>query len=336
MSDHTDPTPAPGSHREEREVPVIPGYQIEAVAGETTSTQSWEALQISLDRHVVLLTLKVALVDDPSKVAHFEDVARIVARLHHRNIVSIIDIAKTEHGLPYVVMEKIEGRRLSEVLHNDGPLPPERAAKVVLQLADALDGAWKQSGFVHRNLKPDNVYVLPDGAAKISSFMYATVIRPGADPLAADGGMLVGTPNYMPPEQIDCLRSIDFHADIYSVGALFYQALTGQAPFREERNDYMRIFELQKEGTIPAPSDLDPKVPVAFSRIIQKMMAKRPGDRYAFWQDVIEDVHRALAGRDLYVPGGGEWVSPRSTVADAAPQPEPAPEPAAAKGKPKG
>ena len=313
MSDHTDPTPAPGSHREEREVPVIPGYQIEAVAGETTSTQSWEALQISLDRHVVLLTLKVALVDDPSKVAHFEDVARIVARLHHRNIVSIIDIAKTEHGLPYVVMEKIEGRRLSEVLHNDGPLPPERAAKVVLQLADALDGAWKQSGFVHRNLKPDNVYVLPDGAAKISSFMYATVIRPGADPLAADGGMLVGTPNYMPPEQIDCLRSIDFHADIYSVGALFYQLLTGQAPFRGER-DYMRIFELQKEGTVPAPSDVDPSIPEAYSRIVQKMMAKRPGERYAFWQDVIEDLHRATAGRDLYVPGGGAWVSPRSTV----------------------
>ena len=133
MSDPSQSIPA-GSHREEREVPVIPGYQIEAVAGETTSTQSWEALQISLDRRVVLLTLKVELVDDPSKVAHFEDVARIVARLHHRNIVSIIDIAKTATGLPYVVMEKIEGRRLSEVLHNDGPPPPGLPA--VLRLPD--------------------------------------------------------------------------------------------------------------------------------------------------------------------------------------------------------
>ena len=256
MSDPSETTLA--ARREEREVPVIPGYQIEAVAGETTSTQSWEALQISLDRRVVLLTLKVELVDDPAKVAHFEDLARIVARLRHRNIVSIIDIAKTETGLPYVVMEKIEGRRLSEVLHHEGPLPPARAAKVVMQLADALDGAWKHSGFIHRNLKPDNVFLLPDDAAKISSFMYATVIRPGADPLAADGGMLVGTPNYMPPEQIDGLRSIDFHADIYSVGALFYQLLTGRPPFGDER-DYMRIFELHIHSFIPfIPNPLPP------------------------------------------------------------------------------
>ena len=318
MSDTAEPisAPAAGPRREEREVPVIPGYQIEAVAGETTSTQSWEALQISLDRRVVLLTLRVEMADDPAKVAHFEEIARVVARLHHRNFVQIIDIAKTATGLPYVVMEKIEGRRLSEALRRDGPLPPGRAAKVVLQLADALDGAWKQSGLVHRNLKPDNVWVLPDDSAKIGSFVYATAIRPGTDPLASDGGLLVGTPNYMPPEQIDADRSIDFHADVYSVGALFYQALTGRIPFGEER-DYVRIFELQKEGSLPAPSDIDPKIPESFSRIVAKMMAKRPGDRYAFWQDAVEDIHRALAGRDLYVPGGGAWVAPPSTVAPA-------------------
>ena len=307
-----------------RPVPTLPGYEVTALRNSTSSSDVWEATQISLDRPVTIATLRPELLADPVAPAHFDELSRAFARLHHRNFVQVIDIGRSPDGIPFAVMENLDGPRLSDVLQEGGPLPPDRAVRLFLQLADALDSAWKQCGFVHRNLKPANLTVLAGDVLKISSFQSATLVRPGQDPLAGDGGMLVGTPSYMPPEQIEAAHTIDFHADIYSVGALFYQALTGQAPFREER-DYMQIFELQKEGTIPAPSDLDPKVPVAFSRIIQKMMAKRPGDRYAFWQDVIEDVQRALAGRDLYVPGGGAWVSPRSTVADAAPPPEPEP-----------
>ena len=297
-----------------RPVPSIPGYDITAHLASSSTTETWEALQISLDRKVALLTPRADALEDAGAVTRFEELSRAFARLHHRNFIQVIDISRSEGGVPYAVLERLEGETLSAVLREEGALDPARAAKFVCQLAEALDSAWKQSGFVFRNLKPSAFVVQPDDTIKIAGFQSAVLVRPGENPLEGDDGMLVGTPNYMPPEQIEMSRAIDFHADMYAVGATFYQMLTGKEPFAGEE-DPMQVLELQKTGRVPSPTDVVPGVPAGYSHIVLRLMAKRPADRYAFWQDVAEDLQRVLGGRPPYIPPGGAWTPPESTVA---------------------
>ena len=300
-----------------RPVPSIPGYDITAHLASSSTTETWEALQISLDRKVALLTPRADALEDAGAVTRFEELSRAFARLHHRNFIQVIDISRSEGGVPYAVLERLEGETLSAVLREEGALDPARAAKFVCQLAEALDSAWKQSGFVFRNLKPSAFVVQPDDTIKIAGFQSAVLVRPGENPLEGDDGMLVGTPNYMPPEQIEMSRSIDFHADMYAVGATFYQMLTGKEPFAGEE-DPMQVLEMQKTGHVAYPTDVNPGIPSGYSHIVLRLMAKRPADRYAFWQDVAEDLQRVLGGRPPYVPPGGTWTPPESTVAPPA------------------
>ena len=317
------PTTEPDPNGLATEAPSVPGYQITALRRSSSMTDEWDALQLSLERTVSMITPRADRLGDAAWCDRFEELSRDFARLHHRNFLQVIDTARTAEGVPYVVVERLEGESLATVLLNEGPFAPDRAARIVMQLADALDNAWKQSGFVLRNLKPENLVLLSGDVVKITAFLYATIVRPGADPLAGDGGELVGTPHYMPPEQIDALRTIDFHADMYAVGSVFYRMLTGRSPF-EGTEDAMEILRLQKEGTLPAPSDANPAIPAGFSHVLLRMMAKRPADRYPYWQDVVEDLQRVLSGRDPFLPvspGGGAWVPPASTIAPAAPPP---------------
>ncbi len=316
------PTSDPDSNGLAQWTPSVPGYQILAQRRSTSTTTEWDAMQLSLERTVSMLTPCAERLSDPSWCARFEELSCAFARLHHRNFLQVIDTARTADGVPYTIVERLEGQSLAALLRNEGRIAPERAARIVLQLADALDNAWKQSGFVLRNLKPENLVVLSGDVVKITAFLYAAIVRPGSDPLAADGGELVGTPHYMPPEQIDALRTIDFHADMYAVGAIFYHMLSGHAPFGET-DDPMEVLRLQKEKMVPAPSDENPAIPAGFSHVLLRMMAKRPADRYPYWQDVSEDIERVLSGRAPYLPsaGGAPWVPPPSTVAPATPVP---------------
>ncbi|MCL1910419.1 MAG: serine/threonine protein kinase, partial [Kiritimatiellaeota bacterium] len=195
----------------------------------------------------------------------------------------------------------------------------EQALKIILEIASALDAAWKQIGFIHRNLKPENVILSDDGAVKIINFGSATLVKSGDDPLAFDDGHMVGTPNYASPEQIECRRSIDFRSDIYGAGALLYQLITGMAPFAEEK-DPMEVLSMQLNNVLPSPSDMEaegePVIELSVSRLIQRMMAKAPADRYGFWQDVIEDIQRILSGRPLFSETSGKYTAPASTIAD--------------------
>ena len=126
-----------------RSVPNIPGYDITSHLAKTSTTETWEALQISLDRKVALLTPRVDALGNAGAVARFEDLSRAFARLHHRNFIQVIDISRSEGGVPYAVLERLEGKTLSAILREEGALDPARAAKLVRQLAEALDSAWK-------------------------------------------------------------------------------------------------------------------------------------------------------------------------------------------------
>ncbi|MGN0844513.1 MAG: serine/threonine-protein kinase [Kiritimatiellia bacterium] len=293
----------------------ISGYDIQKMVFESSLVQLWEVHQLSLDRDVYLLNLREEHVGVEVKVSWFQDLVRFVARLHHSSFIQIIDISAPEANPPYVILERLDGMLLSDLLAA-GPLEPDRAALIVRTIAEGLDAAWKHSGFIHRNLKPQCIYVTESGNAKIFRFVTGTFIRPGANPYEHDDDMLVGTPNYMSPEQIEGSPSIDFHTDMYALGALFYEMVTGKTPFKDEK-DPVRVLAYQQDDncTIPSPSDVNPAIPLSYSMMIQKMMAKRLRNRYNYWQDVIEDIERIRSGRLPYMPDGKTWIAHHSTVA---------------------
>ena len=295
--------------------PAVEGFRFGSLYGETSTAAIWSATQISLDRPVTVWVMRPDRAADASKAEHFDAVARAAAHIQHLNLVQVIDVSRTADGLPFAVFENIDGANLAQILHREGRLEPERAMRITLELASALDAAWKQIGFIHRNIKPENILLADNRTVKITNFGSATLVTPGANPLAYDDDLMVGTPNYASPEQIECDPQIDFRTDIYGAGALLYQMITGHAPFAEE-NDPMRMLYLQIHGTLPSPSDMEPPVALSVSRLIQKMMAKSPADRYAFWQDVIEDIRRVLAGRPLFAETSGKYAAPSSTIAD--------------------
>ncbi|MGI5869552.1 MAG: serine/threonine protein kinase [Kiritimatiellia bacterium] len=305
MSDSKLPAPASPD-------PAIPGYKLIEKYSETSRAEVWTALQVSLERTVTLWVLKRESAAIPGVADYFERVARAVSRIRHPNFVQVIDIARLSDGTPYMVLENIEGASLTATLHVDRRIDSRRAAGIVLEIAKALDFAWKQCGFIHRNIKPDTILLSAGDVVKITNYNTAVLVRPGENPLAHDDGMVIGTPNYASPEQIECLRTIDFHTDMYSTGALFYQMATGRVPFGDEP-DPMKVLDLQRAGTLEDPRKIVPNVPPGFVHIMQRMMAKSPDDRYPWWQDVIEDLQRVLDGRPPYLPGA--YTPPLSTIA---------------------
>ncbi len=293
--------------------PEIPGLQILSKYGETSTADVWSALQISLERVVTLWVMKDVLSRDKAQAEHFENVARAVSRIRHPNLVQVIDVARTAQNVPYVIYENVDGASLASLLHLERKIDPMRAMRIIMEIAKVLDSAWKQCGFVHRNIKPETVLIGSEDAVKLTNFSSATLVKPAENPLAYDDGMVVGTPSYASPEQVECLRSIDYHSDMYSAGALFYQMVTGITPFGDE-SDPMKILELQRVGTVENPRDLNPSIKPGVVHIIQKMMAKAPEERYKWWQDAIEDLQRVLDGRPPYLESTN-YVPPISTVA---------------------
>jgi len=306
--------------------PWVEGLRFDSVYGETSVATVWSATQISLDRPVTVWMVRDDGAIDETKAARFESVARAAARIRHPNLAQVIDVSRTAAGIPFMVLENVEGESLAAILRREGRLEKDRALRILLELSSALDTAWKQTGFIHRNIKPETILLADNRTVKLTNFGSATFVRSGENPLAFDGDMMVGTPNYASPEQIECSRHIDFRSDIYSAGALLYHMIAGTAPFADER-DPMRVLTLQIKGTLPNPSDMEPPADLSVSRLMQKMMAKSPEDRYGFWQDVIEDIRRILSNRPLFSETSGGYEAPASTVANPV-------KPAATAGKP--
>ncbi len=311
--ENTSPTQGTLTRNSVSGAPEISGLQILSRSGETSSADVWSALQISLERVVTIWVLKEELSRDAAQAEHFENVARAVSRIRHPNLLQVIDVARTAQGVPYVVYENVDGTSLASILHLERKIDPVRAMRIVMEIAKVLDSAWKQCGFVHRNIKPETVQIGSGDTVKLINFSSATLVKPGENPLAYDDGMVVGTPSYASPEQVECLRSLDYHSDMYSAGASFYQMVTGVTPFGDEP-DPMKILELQRVGTLTNPRELNPNIKPGVVHIIRKMMAKSPEERYPWWQDVIEDLQRVLDGRPPYLESTN-YVPPLSTVA---------------------
>jgi serine/threonine-protein kinase len=278
-----------------------------------------------LDRPVALKLLAEHLADDDAFRARFVREARIAARLSHPNVVQVYDTGE-EEGRPFIVMEYVPGETLAKLLERHGALSPAEATPIAKQAALGLQHAH-DSGLIHRDIKPQNLLVRTDGVVKITDFGIARALE--ASKLTQLGTVL-GTAAYLAPEQARG-EDVTPAADVYSLGAVLYEALTGRPPF--EFSSLADLAEKQRSGRVIPVRDLSPATPVGLEELVMRCLARDPRFRPASAQDVAA----ALAHSDVderptlvaatkplparvtrSIPGAGAWLWIAGAVAAAA------------------
>jgi len=242
--------------------------------------------------------------DDPLYFTRFQQEERIGKLLDHPSIVRTLPTG--EKSRAYIVMERLDGKLLSELLEEQRPLPIRKALDLTARIARALE-YMHGLGIVHRDLKPANVMLCRDGSLRVIDLGLAVDQDSPAAPLRL-AGQAVGTPDYMPPEQVQG-KPVDARSDIYSLGAMLYEMVTGTAPF--QGSDLFELMHARVLGDPVAPSSLNPEVSPQVEEIILHAIARRPEDRYASMADFRKDLEApesvALSGRARRLQPPAPW-----------------------------
>jgi len=270
--------------------------------------QVWEATDETLARRVAVKVLHPHLAQDESFVRRFRGEAIAAARLAHPSIVSVYDTL-SDGGVNAIVMELVTGTTMRDDLDQHGPLQLGAVLAIGTQVADAL-GAAHASGLVHRDVKPANILLSADGRVLVADFGIAKAAE-GSD-LTSDGSM-VGTAKYLAPEQIEG-GPVDGRTDLYALGVVLYEALTGTPPFTADTDAGTALARLHRDPT--PPRELRPQIPVTVEQVVTRALSRRPDDRYA---DAAA-MRRALlaAGAD---PGKAPAVAQAAAAADTGERP---------------
>ena len=281
-----------------------------------------------LSRPVAIKRLFPEFATDPSFVERFRREATAAANLSHPNIVAVYDWGSAE-GTYYIVMEYIEGHSLAELLRSGGPLAPERAAEIAMDVAEAL-GFAHSNGVIHRDVKPSNVLLSPDGQVKVTDFGIAIVAFGGAESNLTQTGAVMGTATYFSPEQAQG-KSLDHRSDLYSLGIVLYEMLCGRPPFTGDTSVAVAYKHVQQ--AVPSPSSLGVLLPESLEAIAMKLLAKNPEERYPTAKDVIRDLRRFRRGRHQLSTGHRPaGPAPPETIPQEPPQPQQAAPPPSSMG----
>lgn len=298
-------------------------YQLRDLLGEGGMASVYLAYDAALDRQVAVKTLHSDLGREQSFRERFRREAQAVAKLSHTNIVSVFDTGEGELGgsvMPYIVMEYVEGRPLGSVLEEDirryGAMPADKALKVTADVLAALDTSHEM-GLVHRDIKPGNVMVNKRGVVKVMDFGIARAMQSGVTSMTQTG-MVVGTPQYLSPEQA-LGRGVDARSDLYSVGIMLFQLLTGRIPFDADSPLAIAYAHVQEEPV--APSSINRSVTPAMDALVARALKKNPNERFPTAAAMGDEVARVLGsgqtGAPVIVPGapsGGSGAGVSSAV----------------------
>jgi serine/threonine protein kinase len=263
-------------------------YELSQVIGEGGMGRVYEARHTRLrnKRYAIKIMLD-EFARQPDLVARFQREAEAASYLGHPNVVGVYDVHRTDDGRPYIVEELLEGRELGEVLVAEGKLDATRAVRIARQVCLGLAAAHER-GIVHRDMKPENVYLVgdeDDPIAKVLDFGISK-LEDTSDGLTKTG-MVIGTPAYMAPEQATGMK-VDYRADIYAVGAILYRAIGGQKPY--DGMDATATLTALLTQDPPRLRTLEPTVPEGLEMIIQKAMSREPRDRYQSMVDFEADL----------------------------------------------
>jgi serine/threonine-protein kinase len=290
-------------------------YEIISEIGQGAMGVVYKATDPLIDRTVAIKTINLGLAQEEKEEyeGRFYQEAKAAGRLSHPNIVTIYDVGKSGE-VAYIAMEFLQGRELRDVLNDEQVLPVAQVLDIVLQVALGLAYAHEY-GIVHRDVKPSNIMVIRDGHVKITDFGIA---RMESASVRTQTGMVLGSPKYMSPEQV-MGRLIDQRSDIFSLGVMLYEMLTGKAPFAGENVNAIMYQTLN--GIPPPPSTLNSAVPDMLNFIVAKALAKNLDDRYQNAKDLADDLRacREALPRSSAAAGTPTPASPSKALPDATP-----------------
>jgi serine/threonine protein kinase len=302
----------------------IGAYRIIEQLGQGGMATVYKAYHAALDRYVALKVLHAAFHDDQTFTARFQREARVVARLEHPNIVPIYDYSEHE-ARPYLVMKYIEGDTLKARL-NKGPLSSREIEQVVDSVGSALGYAHRQ-GILHRDIKPSNVLIATDGVMYLADFGLARIASAGESTLSSDS--IMGTPQYISPEQAMGKKDLDAGTDIYSFAVMLYEMVVGQVPFTADTP--FSIIHDHIYTPLPLPMDVNPNVPEPVQRVLLKALAKNRLDRYESVEEMIAAFKASWAEAGIPMQGTAITMRPGSLKAPTKSQPKAQSEATAAK-----
>lgn len=261
-------------------------FKVTGILGKGAMGSVYRAYDPVIDREVAIKTVACAGLSQQETEAfeqRFYREARSAGRLNHPNIVTIHDVGRDD-GLAYIAMELLTGQTLREVIDSGVVLPPDRCAEIAAEIADGLAFAHAKE-VVHRDIKPANIMVLDSGAIRIADFGVAQI--PSSSTTV--DGKAFGSPKYMSPEQV-LGEKVDGRSDIFSLGVVLYEMLTGRPPFDGE--ELTAVLYQVLNGAPPLPSTFHPGLPRAFDRLVAKAMAKDPAKRYQNAADMAQDLRK--------------------------------------------
>ncbi|MDP3481913.1 MAG: serine/threonine-protein kinase, partial [Sulfuricella sp.] len=267
------------------EIEKLGRYEILSELGQGAMGVVYKAVDPLIDRTVAIKTINLNLSRD--ELADFEErfnrEAKSAGRLNHPNIVTIYDVGRADH-VAFMAMEYLEGRELKEIIAFGEVLQPDRVAEITAQIADALAFAHDH-GVVHRDIKPANIMVLRNGSVKITDFGIAKMSSGSRTQI----GIILGSPKYMSPEQVTG-KPVDGRSDIFSLGAVLYELLTGKPAFGGGDSTLTTImYQVLNEMPAP-PADVNSSIPMAFDDIVARALAKAPENRYQSAREMADDL----------------------------------------------
>ncbi|MEI2726725.1 MAG: protein kinase [Verrucomicrobiota bacterium] len=262
-------------------------YRIDALLARGGMATVFVATDLRLDRTVALKIMHRTLAEDPGFVSRFEREARAAARLSHPHVVQVHDQGE-DGDLVFLVMEYVPGRTLRDVLREHGRLTPSQALVVLDPVLEALEAAHR-AGFVHRDVKPENVLIADNGGVKVADFGLARAIA-ASTTSAATQGVLIGTVAYLSPEQVE--RGVaDARSDVYGAGILLFEMLTGSVPHAGETP--LAVAYQHVNADVPVPSTVVPSTPAAVDDLVRRATRRDPDDRFHDASTFLAAVHQA-------------------------------------------
>src|SRR5215213_922039 len=267
-------------------------YRIDERLNEGGMGTVYRGCHVLMDKTVAIKVLRPSLAADEKIVARFSREARAASRISHPNALSVTDFGEDDNGNVFLVMEYLSGKTLKQVIRDDGPLPLARVVDITRQIGDALNAAHSE-GVVHRDLKSDNIMLvdtMTGDHAKVLDFSIAKINEPegSVDTGLTAPNLVIGTPQYMSPEQCSQDVEIDSRSDIYSLGVILFEMLVGHVPFAGDSPTIVMMKHLQE----PVPSILEERsdLPASVARVVARAMAKVRDNRYQNVAELVEDL----------------------------------------------
>jgi len=270
---------------------AVGGFELIQKLGQGGMGAVFKARQPLLNRSIALKVMAPHLSANPAFVKRFIREACAAASLTHPNVVQV-HTAGEDGGRYYIAMEFVEGESLQQRLKRAGAMAPAEAVAITLCVAEALDYAWKKAKLIHRDIKPDNIFLSTAGEVKLGDLGLAKNVGDDTAHVTATGVMM-GTPHYMSPEQAQAEKALDFRSDMYSLGCTLFHMLAGRRPYTGD--SALSVAMKHVNEATPSITQACPNCPHLLAKVVTRMMAKKPEERYASYEDLLAELKKVSA-----------------------------------------